>query len=267
MRIPTIAALLTASLISFEQVASAVPIPTISGRWYAKGRVLRTTQRDITAVKAVMNGGTSALSPGAPTITELYGTKMNKDLWVYFNDLTERDCYVEAMASSSRSTAGQAANGIAIGYPTSIAPTYKGYELGVTGSDQSGNLQVTSYAYGTNNSAAAAAGGTIEIKKASTGGWEIWINNVRALQVPLRCATAANQAYIPVNASAADAGIESNDTTNTFTSGTTADVSLKTVFGGSNYAPWLNPTLTTPNSGPNWATTYNATTGRLTFTR
>jgi hypothetical protein len=260
-------ALILAAPFCASSIALGAPINTLAARWYATGRLQRTTQRDITAVKAVLNGGTNSVTAGPPTPTEQYGTAIQKDLWVYFNDINERDCYFEAMTNSGQWTPAQAANGIAAGYPSSVAPTFKGYELGVTGSDMQGNKTVTAYIYGANNSPAAATGGTIEMKKVASGAWEIWINGARALTPPLRCATAAYVPYVPVNASASDLGIESNDTGNTFVSGTTADASVKTVFGSPNYVPWANVNTNSANPGPNWATSYNSTTGRLTYTR
>ncbi len=235
----------------------------------------------ITAAKAVLNGGWNSLSTGPVSGNPVGRVLINKDVWLSLDEFgsfpkTPGGCWIEAMVIDTKETA---AYQTATQAPPTFTPDFRGYMIATQISDSpsviTGNMKYTEYAFSSvDPDPAAKTGGTIEIVKTpgSTNAYKVNINNVNGLNLTnVNCRkiglTNPNQGYPAIGGSSAQFGIESNDTANTFTSGTSMDVLVKDLGQTVYSIPATTFGITPTNAPPSWATTYNATNGRITMTR
>jgi hypothetical protein len=188
-------------------------------------------------------------------------------MWVTLDTPGYAPCYIEAFIHYGRYTAASAAQAQSERYLAAVAPDYRGYVFGITGADKvTGKRLVTEYPYGVNGSTTAQIGGNIEVFRVVDNTWRVKVNGADALTAPIYCGKNVSNnpppPYLAGMARAVSWGIESDDSNNTFTSGTSIDASLNV---GSGYA---TPKASVDRSSYlNWKANYNSTTGRITLTR
>jgi hypothetical protein len=249
-------------------VQSAASAAWIYGDPYGRAYSIRRYNPGavITGAKTSLSGGWSKLSPGLATANPNGISKIINNMWVVFEG-PPAPCYLETYVESSNTTAATAANLQAQGVATAISPSYRGYGISITSANPSnGNPTVTWYAIGSNNSAVSQAGGTIEAYKFSPTAWQIKFNNTVVLTPLIACPVGGGiqGVFNPVAARAVDAGIESNDTTNTFTNMTTKTLQVKTA--NTSYA--FPPSMVDASGSPfTWYTNYVPATGTVEMRR
>jgi hypothetical protein len=277
--IPTLLISLNAAM---PKTALAAPI---NGNVNSRSYVVRrypNNNNSITAAKAVLNGGWNSLSTGPVSGNPVGRVLINKDIWLQLDEFGSipktQGCWIEAMVIDTKATAAYQAGTQS---PPTFTPDFRGYMIATQISNSpsvtTGNMKYTEYAFSSvDPDPAAQTGGTIEIVKTpgSTNAYKVNINNVNGLnltnvncrKIGIAIGSNQNQGYPAIGGSAADFGIESNDTANTFTSGTSMDVLVKDL-GQTVYSIPATTFGIPTNAPPSWTTTYNTTNGRVTMTR
>ncbi len=241
-----------------------------NGRAYSLRQFFHITNETDSA-KVVYNGGTNSLQPGpANTNSDGYNFVW-KNLWMSVERLGEPACYLEAgiLHNNSSAIAQQK-------FPTDpfvTPPSFKGYAISqnVWSTTKNQWVQVHNI-YGNGPGTAAATGGTVEIKRINANGsYQAVINGATVLTMGPLCRTKTGVLYTPNLANNIDVGIEANDTTGTFTNGTTTDLKIKLVNAAGIVGPYVNESAQIGVDGskyyPTWKTTYDQATGRITMTR
>lgn len=269
------------SILKSDQ-ALAAPVNNATGRNYAKRRENRTAN-DIAGAKAVFTGGWNSLQPGAiPLSTAGFAhTAIQKNMWVVFNQVgtASPDCYSEILVQNNNTNTAGATALQAAGYAQGVSPSYKGYVVAVTQYDANtpsltyGQMVQKSIVHGGNGTSAAQAGGTVEMTYSGAPGlWQAVINGVTAQTQNITCVkkvNGANVTYPAAGGSIVEWGIESNDTTNSFTKDTKLTATRRIGFGVGLYAPPPAASMTVQlyENNVNWTTMYNGSTGEMTFKR
>jgi hypothetical protein len=271
----SLAALSAVSLnFALSGLAQAAPITTNGGRAHALSRTKRSSN-DITGGKANLTGGWNHLLPGPlPTVNPADNAVfLNKDMWIVLDKTGSQPisdgCWLEVMVKNGN-------YGSNSGVEPPFIPGYKGYTIAKQVSTTvpgNNNMVFTRYAYGTNPGAASQTGGSLEIVKAAAPGtWEVKVNGSTALTIPnVACreytgglSNLQNVLYTPTGGSRIDWGIESNDTTSTFTNGTSMAVQYK--LGTQGYVVPSNTVVYDGSTNTfGWTATYN--NGTVTINR
>jgi hypothetical protein len=274
-----IAASIIAASFMMPMVAVAAPIKGDLGlRAYARRRYLDNIN-GITATKVVLNGGWNQLSTGPVSGNPVGSVFINKDVWLKLDEFgsfsTAEGCWIEAMVTDTKATVQYQTT---YKKPTTIAPDFRGYLIATQISDSpsatTGKMEYREYIVGsTDPDPAAQTGGIIEIVKTpgSTNAYKVNINNVNQLNLlNVNCrkigSTNSNQGYPATGGQRVTWGIESNDTANTFTSGTSMDVLMKRGTA-TEYSIPPSAEQNVVDAPPSWSTSYSTTNGRVTMTR
>jgi hypothetical protein len=260
--------------------AVAAPIgnpPDPAKRAYT-ARIIGTSSAtpNIKASKTVHTGGWNNLAVGAPANPQRGHVFISKDTWLVFANTSvvppQFQTYIEAGLDSSLSTPAAAQNAQLNNFATVVSPGYKGYFAGTTLADNNANIILKTFIYGGNGTGTAQTGGTVEIEQtnAATSTWVVKYNGTTALTLAGVKALANSGGGLygvvtPAAATELQVGIESNDTTNTFTNGTSMIQSYK--LGTSSVYTF------SPVSGPydnntfSWYSTYTPATGKVTLNK
>jgi hypothetical protein len=243
-------------------------VPT--GRAYSLRQFFHITN-EVDSAKVIYNGGTNSLQPG-PANANIKGYNFVwKNLWMSVERLNESPCYLEAGILHNNSSA--IAQQEDPTDPFRAPPSLKAYAISQNVWSTTKNQWVQIHnIYGGNPGAAAATGGTVEIKRINANGsYQVVINGATALTMSPLCRTKAGTLYTPNLANNIDVGIEANDTTGTFTSGTTTDLKIRLVNAAGVVGPYVNESAQIGAEGssyyPTWKTAYDQATGRIKMTR
>jgi hypothetical protein len=249
-------------------------------RAYARRRYFDNTN-GIVATKAVLNGGWNQLSTGPVSGSPRGLVFISKDVWLRLDQFgsipTAAGCWIEAMITDTKMTSAYQAT---YQNPTTLSPDFRGYliatQISNSPSATTGNMEYREYVVGSADpDPTAQTGGTVEIIKTpgSTNSYNVNINNVNQLNllnVTCRKINNAigniNQGYPAIGGERATWGIESNDTANTFTSGTSMDVLLKRGTA-TQYSIPSSADANVQDAPPSWSTGYSTVNGRVTMTR
>lgn len=280
MKILGFAALITPLvLLGLAINANAAPINSNTNRNYDRQGEYRNTN-DIYGVKTVLTGGWNSLQPGSLAASGSPFPAIQKDMWAVFSENSNQTdtFYIEILNQSNNTATSFVTQAQAAGRAQAVAPSYKGYVIATEQYDKFspsvtfGQTVQKSIVYGGNGTGAAQTGGTLELTQAGPPGqWQAKINNTIVSDQNLTCvrtlSNGTKQPYVALPARIIQVGIESNDTTNTFTKGTKMSFTRRVGTGVYTPVPAASAQVVPGENNVGWTSTYDATTGEVTFNR